>query len=68
MRKFTKSLLTLALLVVAVGGVKAQTALDFDAFGKATIAKGALVGAGGLTYDPATGALSSDGTEGTLTL
>ena len=68
MRKFTKSLLTLALLVVAVGGAKAQTALDFDAFGKATIAKGALVGAGGLTYDPATGALSSDGTEGTLTL
>ena len=61
-------MLTLALLVLAVGGVNAQTALEFDAFGKATIAKGALVGAGGLTYNAETGALSSDGTEGTLTL
>ena len=68
MRKFTKSLLTLALLVAEVGVANAQTPFAFDALGKATIAKGALVGAGGLSYNPATGELSSDGTEGTLTL
>ena len=68
MRKITKSLLTLALMIAGVGSVNAQTTLAFDAFGKATVAKSALVGAGGLTYDPATGALSSDGTAGTLTL
>ena len=68
MRKITKSLLTLALLVAGVGVANAQTPFAFDALGKATIAKGALVGAGGLSYNPATGELSSDGTEGTLTL
>ena len=68
MRKITKSLLTLALLVAGVGVANAQTPFAFDALGKATIAKEALVGAGGLTYNSATGELSSDGTEGTLTL
>ena len=68
MRKFTKSLLTLALMIAGVGSVNAQTTLAFDAFGKASIDKAFLVGAGGLTYNTSTGELTTDGTAGTLTL
>ena len=44
------------------------TTLDFDAFGKAKIDKSDLTATGGLTYNPSTGALSSDGTAGSLVL
>ncbi len=40
----------------------------FDAFGKGTVDKKKLTATGGLTYDPSTGALSSNGTEGSLVL
>lgn len=40
----------------------------FDAFGKGTVNKKKLTATGGLTYDPSTGALSSDGTAGSLVL
>ena len=42
--------------------------LEFNAFGKATIGKGELTAKGGLTYEPSTGALSTNGTAGTLEL
>jgi len=42
--------------------------LVFDVNGKAVINKDDLSATGGLTYDASTGALSSDGTEGTLVL
>ena len=42
--------------------------LEFDEFGKATISKNYLTATGGLTYNASTGALSSDGTEGSLVL
>ena len=41
---------------------------EFDAFGKGTVDKSKLTATGGLTYDPSTGALSSDGTAGSLVL
>ena len=41
---------------------------EFDAFGKGTVDKSKLTATGGLTYDPSTGALSSDGTAGSLAL
>ena len=44
---------------------------EFDAFGKGTVDKKnikKLTATGGLTYDPSTGALSSDGTAGSLVL
>ena len=40
----------------------------FDAFGNGTVDKSKLTATGGLTYDPSTGALSSNGTEGSLVL
>lgn len=40
----------------------------FDAFGNGTVDKSKLTATGGLTYDPSTGALSSDGTAGSLVL
>lgn len=60
--------MTLALLVAGVGGTNAQVAFAFDAFGKASVAKGSLVAAEGLSYDTSTGVLTSNGTAGTLTL
>lgn len=42
--------------------------IEFNAFGKATIGKGELTATGGLTYNASTGALSTDGTAGTLEL
>ena len=44
------------------------TTLEFDASGKASVDKGYLVGAGGLSYDSSTGVLTSDGTAGTMVL
>ena len=41
---------------------------EFDAFGKGTVDKSKLTAIGGLTYDPSTGVLSSDGTAGSLAL
>ena len=41
---------------------------EFDAFGKGTVDKSKLTATGGLTYDPSTGVLSSDGTAGSLVL
>ena len=41
---------------------------EFDAFGKGTVNKSKLTATGGLTYDPSTGVLSSDGTAGSLVL
>ena len=41
---------------------------EFDALGKGSIDKSKLTATGGLTYDPSTGALSSDGTAGSLAL
>ena len=41
---------------------------EFDAFGNGTVDKSKLTATGGLTYDPSTGALSSNGTEGSLVL
>lgn len=42
--------------------------LTFDATGKAVVNKTALTATGGLSYNPTTGDLSSDGTAGALTL
>ena len=42
--------------------------LDFNAYGIATTKKADLIADGGLSYDPSTGVLSTDGTAGTLTL
>ena len=41
---------------------------EFDAVGKGKVDKSKLTATGGLTYDPSTGALSSDGTAGSLVL
>ena len=41
---------------------------EFDAYGKGTVDKSRLTATGGLTYDPSTGVLSSDGTAGSLIL
>lgn len=41
---------------------------EFDAFGKGTVDKSKLTATDGLTYDPSTGALSSNGTAGSLIL
>lgn len=42
--------------------------LTFDATGKAVVNKTALTATGGLSYNPTTGVLTSDGTAGALTL
>lgn len=42
--------------------------LTFDATGKAVVNKTALTATGGLSYNPTTGVLTTDGTEGTLVL
>lgn len=44
------------------------TTLDFDAFGKGSMPKSDLTATGGLTYNPSTGVLTSDGTAGTMVL
>ena len=44
------------------------TTLDFDAFGKGSMSKSDLTATGGLTYNPSTGVLTSDGTAGELSI